>query len=116
MVMRSPDGRPGIPPFTVWIFAGVVAAVLIWLLVDNGTGVWLLGALLLSLATVGVVSGLWSAWAFLSVVTAGDIVVVLIARPPFVWSTVAINGIMFALLLAPPTRQWIRYGRPRMLQ
>lgn len=109
--MRLPRGGLGAPPLTVWIFAGAVAAVLIWLLVDNGTGVWLLGALLLSLATVGAVSGVWAAWAFLVAVTAGDIVVVVIARPPFLWSTVVINGVLLALLLAPPTRRWTRRGR-----
>jgi hypothetical protein len=113
-VTRSAYSR--LPPFTVSVFAAVVAAILIWLLVAHGVGLWLLGALVLSLATAALVTGLWAAWAFLVFVAAGDIVVALIGRPPFVWSTVALNAVLLALLLAPPTRHWTRRGRLLMLR
>ena len=79
-------------------------------------GRWVGAALLLLVATFGLVQGVWAAWLFLIVIAVGDIIVG-VARWPdggAAW-TVAINGFMLVLLLPRSTRRFVRRGRPRLL-
>jgi hypothetical protein len=54
------------------------------------------------------VYGLRAAWAFLTFVTVGDIVLAALSRPQLVWSFVLLNVSLLALLLTPMTRPLAR--------
>jgi hypothetical protein len=104
-------------PLTVLLFAGFVAFLVLIALVREGPqGRWIGAALLLLIATFGLVQGVWAAWLFLMVIAVGDIIVGAAEWPQGrAAGTVAINGCMLALLLAGSTRRYARRGRPRIL-
>ncbi|HET9674003.1 MAG TPA: hypothetical protein VFP31_04270 [Gaiellaceae bacterium] len=72
----------------------------------------MIGGAVVVLATVGLMRGLWPAWAFLTVVAVGDLVYALGTGTKW-WGTVVLNVVMLSLLLAPTTRRYVRHGRPR---
>jgi hypothetical protein len=90
-----------------------VVAALVALLVMGGLDGWLLGGgLVLLVALLGLVRGVWLAWLFLTVVAAGDLVAALFMWPA--WGTVLVNVPLLALLLLRPTRRYASRGRPRV--
>lgn len=104
---------PKRPPVTVIAFVAVVVAVLVDLLVRGRVDGWLFGGgSLLLLASYGLVRGIWFAWAFLTVVAVGDLVIAAIRWPA--WPLALVNGTMLLLLLAPSTWRYVR-RRPRFL-
>jgi membrane protein implicated in regulation of membrane protease activity len=100
------------PPYTIVAFVAIVAAVLVAVVVAHGVDGWLLGGgLVLLVASLGLMRGIWLAWLFLTVVAAGDLVVAL-SRWPWWWPA-AVNAALLALLLAPPTRRYAHRRRHR---
>ena len=86
--------------------SALVAVLITGFYVKDGGGAWLFGAIVLAAATIGLLDGRRLAWLFLTIIASADILAVLIARSPFMWSAVAANALMLALLLAPSTRHW----------
>jgi hypothetical protein len=103
-------------PLTVVVYAAFAALLVLVALVREGPhGRWVGAALLLLVATFGLVQGIWAAWLFLLVIAVGDIIVGVANWPDggAAW-TIAINGFMLTLLLARSTRRHARRGRPRI--
>ena len=91
------------PPYTVWIYVGVVATILVVEFVIGGIDRSAVnGVLTLLVATFGLVAGVWFAWLFLTFVAAAHLIVVPWMQP-LSWDLL-LNGIMLALLLLRPTR------------
>ena len=99
------------------VYAGVAAALIAVALVREVDGRLLGGVIVLAIATVGLLAGLWFAWLFLLLQAAGNVLVALTdgraARALAV--TVASNATIATLLLLLPTRRYARRGRPRAL-
>jgi hypothetical protein len=101
-------------PAAVVAYALVVAGIVVFFLISRwpqdvrSVG----GEVVLIIATVGLLARLWLAWLFLSCVAVGDIVVALGNGPD--WQAGILNGVMLALLLVAPTRQYVRRGKPTM--
>ena len=113
--MDSPTGRP---PYTVVAFASFAATEVLIALVHEGANQRLVGgALVLLLATYGLVRGVWLSWVFLTAVAAGNAFIGFVRWPawPQAAYIVVINGVMLALLLNWPTWRHARRGRPRLL-
>jgi hypothetical protein len=106
------------PPYTVVAYAAFVAITLLVALVREGAqGRWVGGGLLLLIATLGLVWGVWLSWLFLTALAAGDVIIGLVKWPEWPWSWIlVINGFMLVLLLAGPTRRYTSRGRPRLLE
>jgi hypothetical protein len=100
------------PPYTILAFVAVVVAIIVILVPRDPDSRVLGGALVLVLLTLGLWQGIWLAWLVLTVVTIGDLIVVL-TRPE--WWGVVVNGVLLTLLLVRPTRRYARRGRPRAL-
>jgi hypothetical protein len=101
------------PPSPILAFAALIAGSLLLLLVFGGLYTSLVvGGTVLVLATLGLLRGLWPAWAFLTAVGLAGLVHAFATGPKW-WSAVALNGAMVILLLAPSTRRHVRRGRPR---
>ena len=106
------------PPYTVVAFAAFAGTNVLIALVHEGPDQRLVGgALVLTLATYGLVRGWWLAWAFLTAVAVGNVVIGILEWPAWPGATwiVLVNGIMLALLLNWPTWRHMRRGRPRLL-
>src|SRR5918994_6877644 len=106
------------PPYTVVAFAAFAGTNVLIALVQEGPNQRLVGgALVLTVATYGLVRGWWLAWAFLTAVSAGNAVVGALEWPAWPGATwiVLVNGIMLALLLNWPTWRHMQRGRPRLL-
>jgi hypothetical protein len=104
------------PPHTVVAFAAFAGTNVLIALVHEGPNQRLVGgALVLTLATYGLVRGWWLAWAFLTAVTAGNMVIGVLEWPALAatW-IVLVNGIMLALLFNWPTWRHAQRGRPRL--
>jgi membrane protein implicated in regulation of membrane protease activity len=72
------------------------------------------GALVLLVASFGLVRGFWLSWLFLTAIAAVGVIRG-VFKPEWPWtSIIVINGIMLALLLARPTRRYAHRGRPRV--
>jgi hypothetical protein len=106
------------PPHTVVAFAAFAGTNVLIALVHEGPNQRLVaGALVLILATYGLIRGVWLAWAFLTAVAAGNVVIGVLEWPAWPGASfiVLVNGIMLALLLNWPTWRHARRGRPRLL-
>ena len=101
----------GSSPPTVRAFAALAAGVIVVSFIADGPGWWLFPALILVLATLGLVAGSRAAWIFLALVAIGDIVLVASGQSQYPAGTFMLNAIVLGLLLAPSTRRWVR--RPR---
>ena len=97
------------PPLSVIVFATVVVAVLLGVLLFGEADAWLFGGgAVLLLATLGLMRGLWVAWLALLVVSIGDLLVTAASRPAWwAWSA-AVNLRLLLLLLAPDSRRHVR--------
>jgi hypothetical protein len=94
------------PPLTVIAVVAVIVATLAYLAV-HAVDAWLVGGgALLLLASFALVRGVWIAWLFLTAVAIGDIVDALVTWPA--WGELLVNGALAVLLLAPPTRDYVR--------
>jgi hypothetical protein len=105
------------PPYSVMAYAAFAVTIVVVSLSREGPHERLLGgALVLMLATFALLQGLWVAWLFLTAVAVGDMIIGLLDWPSWTaTSTIVINGVMLALLVAGPTRRYARRGRPRAL-
>ena len=89
----------------------VVVTTLVALVVVGNHDAWLVGGgLVLLVACLGLVAGMWPAWLFLTVVASGDLIAALFTW--LAWWTVVVNGTMIILLLARPTRRYAVRWRP----
>jgi hypothetical protein len=94
------------PPGTLGAYLALVLAVLVFDVVDGGlTAAALGGAALWAALALGVLWRLWAAWMALIVLHCGD-VAVLIGRGD--WWLAASNLALLALLIARPTRNYVR--------
>jgi hypothetical protein len=110
-----PTGRP---PYTLVAFASFAASNVLIAVVWEGLSQRLVGgALVLVLATYGLLRGVWLSWAFLTAVAAGNAIVAFFQWPAWPQATyiALINGVMLALLLNRPSWRHVRRGRPRLL-
>ena len=98
------------PPYTILAFVAVVAATIAILVPRDPDPRALGGAVLLALLTLGLWQGIWLVWLVLTLVTIGDVILVLSRAD---WWGVVLNATLLALLLAAPTRRHARRGRPR---
>jgi hypothetical protein len=99
-------------PYTVWIYAAIVAAVLVFELLIGGVDSSAVGGVItLVVATLGLVVGIWFAWLFLTFVAAAHLILVPWMRP-LSWDLL-LNGVMLALLLLRATRDHAIRWRPR---
>ena len=100
------------PPYTVWIYVAIVAAVILVELAIGGIDSSSIdGGLTLVGASLGLLVGIWFAWLFLTFVSAAHLVVYPWIGPAS-WDLL-LNGILLALLLLPPTRLYTVRWRPR---
>jgi hypothetical protein len=103
------------PPYTVVAYAAFAVLIVVVSLVREGPHQrFVYGALVLLVASFGLVLGVWLSWLFLTAVAAVGVIGGLF-RPEWPWtSIIVVNGVMLALLLARPSRRYARRGRPRV--
>jgi hypothetical protein len=101
------------PPITVIAVVAVIVGVLLAILLVGRPDSYLVGGgLLLLVASLGLVRGIWFAWLFLTVVAVGDLVNAALTWPA--WGALVVNGTLLILLVAPSTRRHVR--PPRFLR
>jgi hypothetical protein len=99
------------PPSTVIAYVALNAAVAVALLVYWGPDRRsLIGAVVLAIALLGFLRGLWIAWAFLMAVEFSFYVSVVANRPAWWWWVVPVKLALLALLLSRPTGRYVRRG------
>ena len=99
-------------PYTVWAYASLLVAVLLWILFFETVDGWLFaGGGFMLLCTAGLVAGIWFPWLVLVVIHFGSLLISALERSFL--SSVVINAILAGLLLARPTRAHVRRARIR---
>ena len=99
------------PPLTVIAYvalnAAAAAAILVYWGPDTRS---LIGAVVLAIALLGLLRGLFVAWVLMVVVEASFYIGVLTNRPAWWWWVVPVKLALFVLLLSPPTWRHVRPG------
>jgi hypothetical protein len=101
------------PPLTVIAYVALNVAAAVALLVYWGPDTRSLsGAVVLAIALLGLLRGLFVAWVFMLAAEASFYVAVLTNRPVWWWWVVPVKLVLLGLLLSPPTWRHIRRRKP----
>jgi hypothetical protein len=101
------------PPLTVIAYVALNVAAAVAILVYWGPDTRSLsGAVVLAIALLGLLRGLFVAWVFMLAAEAYFYIAVLTNRPVWWWWVVPVKLVLLGLLLSPPTWRYIRRRKP----